>query len=116
MAPFEDLIYQLEIGKRQPLDYSGIISTLFSQRWHNCFETRQIFCVYYLAGSMFLAGSQAEMCLVLIDSHGQHCRSQVGTANPDIARQKQAAGLFSKSVQSSGRQRHFASRQLPSSL
>lgn len=96
------------------MDYRGIISTLFSQRWHNCFETRQTFSVYYLAGSVFLAGSHAEMCLVLIDSRGQHCRSQVGSANPGRARQKQAAVLYSSEAETraSGNRRHFASRQL----
>lgn len=96
------------------MDYRGIISTPFSQRWHNCSETRQTFSVYYLAGSVFLAGSHAEMCLVLIDSHGQHCRSQVGSVNPDRARQKQAAVLSSSEAETraSGKQRHSASRQL----
>lgn len=96
----------------QPLDYRGIICTLFSQRWHNCFEARQIFCVYYLAGSVFLAASHAEMCLVLIDSHGQHFRSQVGTANPDKARQKQTGFCSSQpETQAFGKQRNVASRQ-----
>lgn len=71
------------------LDYSTTASIHFTWQWHNCFETRQIFCVYFLAAFMFLAGSHVEMCLVLIDSYGQHCRSQVGTTNPDKDRQKQ---------------------------